>query len=279
VTRYEPPIDSLLRLGESHVAAEAWPEYEQLGVSREHVPELVGMATDDHLLNEAEEPASWAPVHAVRALGQLRAEEAVAPLIGLLDVYEPEDVGAQSLLVALGMIGPVVLPPIASFLARRDVDLYRRALAGEAVAEVARYHPDARQSSIAVLAEALRHFVVQPPELNGLLVSSLLNLDAIEVVELIRQAYEADAVAIDINGDWEDVQVELGLLAHRVSPRPTYGPSDPRSAFALLERFNRVRERAAKERTQHARHDAQKQKAAKQKRKQQAASRRRNRGR
>ena len=56
-----------------------------MGFSREHVPELLRMACDPEL-NEADsdDPRVYAPLHAWRVLGQLRAPEAAAPLADLL---------------------------------------------------------------------------------------------------------------------------------------------------------------------------------------------------
>ena len=38
----------------------------------------------------------------------------------------------------------------------------------------------------------------------------------------MEQAFAADKVDISIQGDWEDVQIELGLLAERLTPQPHY---------------------------------------------------------
>tara|TARA_R100001143_G_scaffold2443_2_gene5233 strand:- start:3284 stop:3472 length:189 start_codon:yes stop_codon:yes gene_type:complete len=47
--------------------------------------------------------------------------------------------------------------------------------------------------------------------LNGLLVSKLLDLQAVECIDAIREMYRIDIVDISCAGDIEDVEIELGL--------------------------------------------------------------------
>lgn len=54
--------------------------------------ELIHMATDPELLNADKEGISfWGAVHAWRALGELKAAEAIAPLLDLCEQYEELD--------------------------------------------------------------------------------------------------------------------------------------------------------------------------------------------
>jgi len=56
-----------------------------LGLGPQHVPDLIRMALDDELYwADSDSLEVWAPIHAWRALGQLRAEAAVQPLTRLL---------------------------------------------------------------------------------------------------------------------------------------------------------------------------------------------------
>ena len=62
----------------------------------------------------------------------------------------------------------------------------------------------------------------QHPGLNGFLINSLIDLRAVEAASLMERAFAADSVDISIMGDWEDVQIELGLLDERQTPKPHY---------------------------------------------------------
>jgi PBS lyase HEAT-like repeat-containing protein len=117
--RYQPPVGRLLTYGESdRIRLDDWPDYRELGIGPEHVPDLIQMATDE-ALNEADAESTevWAPLHAWRALGQLRAVEAVEPLLELFDRLEDDDWVHEELPVVFGLIGPAALPALAAYLA------------------------------------------------------------------------------------------------------------------------------------------------------------------
>jgi hypothetical protein len=81
---YTYPVKKLLTYGSCQEMTR-WPDYLKLGLTHEHAPELIRMVTDrEFLWADQNSLAVWAPVHAWRALAQLRAEEAINPLIGLL---------------------------------------------------------------------------------------------------------------------------------------------------------------------------------------------------
>ena len=54
-------------------------------LEKKHIPELIKMATDEELnQGDSDSQVVWSPVHAWRALGQLKASEALEHLLGLL---------------------------------------------------------------------------------------------------------------------------------------------------------------------------------------------------
>lgn len=113
---YGPPLDQLLTFaaGKSTLP-ENWPNYLELGFGLEHVPDLIRMAGDEELnWADSESLEVWAPLHAWRILGQLRAEEAIEPLIALRKTLEDSDWAIDELPEVLGMIGPAALPPLTS---------------------------------------------------------------------------------------------------------------------------------------------------------------------
>jgi HEAT repeat protein len=105
---YRDPVAQLLTLGdprqEGRMASE-WRDYPALGLTAEHVPELVRMTLDKDLHWTALEGAEvWAPLHAWRALGQLRAESAIEPLLRLLNRID-DDATASTMMTTIGRRG------------------------------------------------------------------------------------------------------------------------------------------------------------------------------
>src|SRR5260221_13933415 len=90
-TTYQPPVDKLLTYGDARTFTE-WPNYLVLGLTADHIPELIRMATDPALNSATSDTLEvWAPIHALRALGQLHAEAALEPLISLVDKVDDDD--------------------------------------------------------------------------------------------------------------------------------------------------------------------------------------------
>src|SRR5918994_6563202 len=198
---YQEPVARLLDYGECHVADGrpadlGWLDYvSDLELTPEHVPELIRLACDAALHTaEAENPAVWAPTHAWRALGQLRAVEAVAPLLELLRVRADDDWVDIELPYVFGLIGPGALPHVTDFLADRSVTTEPLITAIKCLKEIAQRNPLSRDQSIGILAHRLNCGAENDPTVNGFLISALIDLKAIETIDVIRQAFDQQVV-------------------------------------------------------------------------------------
>lgn len=209
---YPPPVDRLLTLGAEPARRRTWPDYRTLGLEDRHVPALIRMATDPALLDAPErDPASWAPVHAWRALGQLEAQQAAAPLLALL-VERGDDAWIQDELPdILGMIGPAALHGATLLLFDEAKDEALRIDAGAVITNVAMQHPERRDEAAAVLVKQLEDWAHQSRQLNAFLIAELVALRETAAAPLMQAAYAAGAVADTDYRSWEEVQVALGL--------------------------------------------------------------------
>jgi HEAT repeat protein len=218
---YSPPVDRLLTLGEAPARAREWPDYLEFGLGKEHVSDLVRMATDEDLLwTDSGGAEVWAPIHAWRALGQLRAEEAIGPLVDFLPDLEEIEWGLEEFPVVFGMIGPPALARLSAYAADASNDLWTRIAAVEGLREIGEVHPAARGEGVAALVRVLEKWYRNDETLNGFLIHYLVGLGAVEAAPLMEQAFAAERVDLMVQGDWEDVQVDLGLLPERRTPRP-----------------------------------------------------------
>ncbi len=212
-TSYQPPVDKLLTYGESNLMKpDEWPDYRELGIGPEHIPDLIRMATDEEL-NEADSESRevWAPIHAWRALGQLRAVEAVEPLLGLFDRLEYDDWVNEELPDVFGMVGPAALPALAEYIADLSHNDSSRISAIAGIENIGKRWPDAKGESITLLEERLKQFEENEPDVNGFIVEALVELGARETAPVIERAFDEGYVDPIVMGDWDDVQVELGL--------------------------------------------------------------------
>ena len=223
---YPSPVSKLLAVGDAREIS-GWPNYLELGLTTEHVPDLVRMALDEDLhWADGESDEVWGPLHAWRALAQLRAEAAVEPLVELLsrvDEYD-DDWTNEELPEVFGHIGRASIEPVARFLADSEQGLWSRIAAASSFAEISKRHSELRTECVDALTRQLEQYSHQDPTLNGFIINYLTELKAVESAPVMEQAFAADSVAISIQGDWEDTQISLGLLQERLTPQPKYHP-------------------------------------------------------
>jgi hypothetical protein len=72
-------------------------------------------------------------------------------------------------------------------------------------------HSETRAECVAPIVKALEKFPENHPEFNAFLICSLVDLKAVESAPVIESAFAANCVEIFITGDWNDIQVDLGL--------------------------------------------------------------------
>jgi len=227
---YGGPVRELLTIGEPPDDL----DYRVFELNERHVPELIRMA-GDMALHKAptESDWIWAPVHAWRALGQLGAEEAIEPLTDLLRIVDEldDDWALRDLPNVLSSFGAKAIPAAKAFLHDTSRGLWGRVTSSDTLTKIGQRYPDARPECVAALTEELERFAQNDPDLNAFVISALVDLEAVESANVIEQVFAARAVELYVRGDWEDIQMDLGLLDERITPPPApgwlfSGPSD-----------------------------------------------------
>ena len=218
---YLPPVDRLLSLGKP--ASHAFTVGDAgLGFGPEHVPELLRMVGDEELHDaDSGNDVVWAPVHAWRALAALGATEVVQPVLALLPRLDKEldEWVASEVPKVLGVLGQAALDPATAFLSDETRGDWAREAAARALMEVGKHHPGLRDECVARLGAQWEKFATQSPLLNGCLVGMLLDLKAKEALPVMARAFAAGHVDESVAGDYEDVEIELGLKTERQHPR------------------------------------------------------------
>jgi hypothetical protein len=220
---YPPPVDQLLSLEAPKAFVKDWPDYRQLGLTSEHVPDLIRMSVDQTLhQSDGDSLEVWAPVHAWRALGQLGATSAALPLLELLNDADGDDWIHEELPVVLAMIGPAILPELIRFLDDAGRYVWGRIMVVRTLRDVAMAETGQREEVVTALSRALSNWRENETELNAFIISYLADLEAVEAAPLMEEAFSGQQVDIGIDGDWEDIQIRLGLLTERITPPPRY---------------------------------------------------------
>jgi hypothetical protein len=211
-TTYSAPVDVLLSIGEPH--GSRWPDYlKQFNLTTADIPELIRMATDSDLnWAESESLEVWAPLHAWRSLGQLKAEAAIKPLIAIFNEMDDSDWFREEMPDVFGLIGPTAISDLAEFLANPNSMFSSRWMSADALVKIGQKHPSARDECLGRLVQQLEQYSKNSRELNGALMCTLIHIEGTEAAPLIEAAFSAKRVDTLMAGDWLDVQLALGLI-------------------------------------------------------------------
>ena len=254
---YSEPVQKLLALGQP---IDPWPDYLAMGLDQRHIPELIEMLQDERLLYHVYDPEEFPPegyasVHAWRALGQMKAEEAIPALIGVLHQADDldDDWVDEELPDVFTMIGPACIPALAASLADTSRQLYARWISCSALAQIAQTYPEGRLACIAAMAATLQAFEQNDETLNAAIISDMVDLKVVEHLPLIEQAFKADKVDEMVMGDFEDVQVELGLLEKRQTPFHPYWVTSPTPSPRTTTRKVNKKEKAKRKQAKKSR--------------------------
>ncbi len=211
---YPFPVNQLLKM-DRPFGSDEWTDYSGFGIGPEHVPDLIRMAQDEELaMTPGDSAEGYAPIHAWRALGQLRAPEAIEPLLDLLAEQEDDswwDWLTEEVPIVLGMIGPAALPAAAVRLQASRSKEWPPVYFANALTEIAKQHPETRTEVIDHLSRFLEDAATNDPGANGCVISDLMDLDATEAWPVIERAFATDHVEESIAGDADEVKYELGL--------------------------------------------------------------------
>lgn len=195
-----------------------WPNYLELGIEPEHIPDLVRLMTDKSLRSEdidEAEPSVWAAVHAWRALGQLKDVSAVKPLLNLYAELLDGDTGygewaIEELPEVFALIGPAAIPQLADYLADTSHAEDARVNASTALQKIGEKHPEAKTEVVSRLTQQLERFNEEKATINAYVISALSELDAKDALPLIERAFTARRVD-ESNLGLDDVLVRFGL--------------------------------------------------------------------
>lgn len=117
------------------------------------------------------------------------------------------------------MIGPAAIGPLAEYLANTQNGTWARVAASAALEKMTKAHPQTKAECVSAIVAALGKYKDNDESLNGSMISDLKQMDAArEHLDLIEQAFNSGNVDEFVDGDFEDLEIELGLREKRSKP-------------------------------------------------------------
>ncbi len=243
---YVDPVSRLLVIRDAAVGLDPskWLNYKSdFGIGIEHETDLIRLATDRALrATSRKEHEAWGPVHATRALGQLRSSRSVPALLhALRDNIEgrptPREIG-----YVFAAVGDLALEILSEFLVglpdAEDVEIE----VVLALKEVANFEPSMKQACIETVKAILRARITAPigasignnAAVCSFAVAILVQMKAVSCYTEISEAYRLGLADCVFCGDIEDVEIKFGLRTERQSPRREFGPLPTAVAVAQM---------------------------------------------
>src|SRR5205085_2065395 len=90
------------------------------------------------------EPDAWAPIHAWRAIAQLRSQRAVQPLLELIDRSTNNEWVWSEIPYVYAALGPLAIPALSKYITENGQKFATAYTAISALSQIGQYYPDAR---------------------------------------------------------------------------------------------------------------------------------------
>lgn len=206
-----------------------------IALGDEAIAPLLDVLADEGLQYEDARGGGWAPVHAVRILGELRAAAAVEPLLRWLGA-EGEAL-AQAVPLALARIGEPALAPLMAYAQDTTQPLRARAAALEALVRMIGPHPDVQDRVVDYLRQIVRGEDKREAEFRAFAVVGLCDISDDQAWDDILAAYRQNRIAkrlITVNearenmlargGNWKLREAAQSIIPQYEAPAHAAGP-------------------------------------------------------
>ena len=195
---YPAPVNELLEWGDELHMSHQFTDKTDYALWRKYIPALTRMALDPGLLNGwPSEKASWAPWHAIHALGELQAWES-APALAKLAALE-NDWLSDHLPHIWADMGMEVEPSLWMILENPTSSVKQRGLAAQSLTMMAEDDDVMENKVIRGFETILGNKKDFNPTLNAYLIHFVRDMEAEdEIWDTIELAFDEDRVDTDI---------------------------------------------------------------------------------
>lgn len=237
IQSYQDHIAKLIHLEEdTRWDDERWLDYvNQFGLSAADLPELSRLIWDEELVDDDGNPI-FCEIHVLRASLQIDPEAGIKLYIDQLKKF-PDDDFLHEEIDGIGRnAGAIAIEPFAKMLTDATQVEHLRVTFANGLEEIGKTHPESRDACVKALTAQLANYHVQDGDyLNSVLVSNLIQLKAVETVNLIEEVFINRELDEWSTGSWSAAQVALGLKQESDFSPEELKPKAPANILAVQE--------------------------------------------
>jgi hypothetical protein len=259
-SKIDPLLIQLFELGKPRGSMVSdYLNYIGMGIRGGHVHDLIRIIKDYELYGfPPDNPAAWAPLHAWRAIGQMKIGGASQDLTDLFHEMPDNEWVFKELPIVFGLIGLAAIPALKNYIADSTKSDDARSMAIDCLGKIGKLYDAARAEVTALFNSYLEFGENNSPFFNAAIVLELVNMKAVDSWSLIEKAINANHVDTEITGNADMLQVRLGLKQPVLQPqspdktvRPKSAvPVDPQHAKELEKKARAKRKQESKSRKQ-----------------------------
>ena len=202
---YPMPVGALLVYGKPQAGPIDLSAFKNLNLNSSHIPLLIKMLSDERLNDASSESNEvWAPLHAWRILGQLKAKEAIGPMISLFEILKDDDWFNEEIPIIFGKIGKDALPDLEKYLQNPDNNYFPKIICAKSIKEIGL--AENSKTCVQILKKQLRNYDMNHPTLNAFLILYIIDLKGNIPFSLIENSFLDEAVDETVMGTLEDVE-------------------------------------------------------------------------
>jgi hypothetical protein len=241
IDSYQDPVAKLIYIEEETSWGEQWLDYvNQFGLSTADLPELIRLISDGELVDDDSEIA-FDEIHVLRAVVQIDIETGIKLYIEQLQKFPDNDYLHEELRGIVRHVGATAIAPFTQMLTDATQDERVRGTFANGLEEIGKTHPEFREACVKSLLTQLQNYHAQDGDyLNSTLVSNLIQLKAVEAVDLIEEVFTNRELDEWLTGSWAAVQVSLGLKQESDFSPEELEPKSSEVTLAIRELVNNL---------------------------------------
>lgn len=198
---------------------------EKFDIGQESIEELIELACDrsdeeldyDEYTKEIDRFFN-ATLHAVYALAQLQALEAVEPVLGRMYEEQSNDFLNEAIPEFLGKMGEGVVPLIKEHLTIRHEN---KLFLFEGIDQIIKNYPHTEDELTEILIDYIQFSSDDGTHL-AFAISSMVDFSAAKHIEFIRDMFKRREIDYAVMGDIETIEISLGLRPKRGTAQPGF---------------------------------------------------------